>query len=329
VEATSFCIMAAGTKRVYGLVLPKRATPAVARAPIPAQSALFGLDDDVDGPSALISAPPARAEQTTAAEKEVPGSVYDYDSWKAGADEAALQAREQRKSARVQGVQRESRYIATLLAKAEDRKRERDAVFDRLQAKELADEEEAAGTSERFVTPAYATVLEQRAAAEAREAERAAKEVHVGSSGSMSDFYRNLMTKNVSFGAVTSVSSTGKRARHDHEVSQPPKDIPPPSSVSTAAASEPSVATAPGPGPVIAGDGAVGGEGGRHELAPALDISSSGGVRLERVDAAALPSAPPSTTAQKPAKLSVDAIAAAKAAALARLQAKQLHASAC
>lgn len=337
--------MAAPAKRVYGLVLPK-ALAAPAKAPL-VQRAVFDDSDDngLFDTDALHRAQSVRATQAAAAAQEAAAAsdVFDYDAWKEGADESAARDLEMRKAARVRGAPRESRYISNLLLKAEERKRERDVIYDRMQAKELAAEESAAGTSEKFITPAYAAVLEERAAAEAAEAARAAHEVHVGITGSMTDFYAKLMTKNVSYGAhdMTVASVAGKRPRNEVEenvsATAAPSAVPSTPSVGVAhvislqkGSSDSKlrsfVAAAPATAP-----GSVSASMSAHPPPPQPPF--------EEIDAASRVKRPtpvlevsavtdtlePGFAAPKAvsSKLSVDAVAAAKLAALARLQARQ------
>ena len=309
--------------------------------------------DDVHG--AIRRAQEIRAAQAVAATEAAAASsdaaaAYDYDSWKGTVDEAAARDREARKAAQQRGAPpREARYITSLLAKAAERKRERDSIFDRMHAKELAAEEGAAGTSEKFVTPAYQAVLAERAAAEAEELKRAAREVHVGATGSMADFYSNLMTRNVSFGAA------------------PP---PPTAAAAPAVVPSPAAAAAPPVARAAALAGVKRDRGERDDVAPAPCAASAGPAApdSERVSRAAPvplgaaamaaaassmpqsapivveprggPAEPLGTAAAEPLQsqptvapapripVSQDAIALARAAALARVEARKAAAQA-
>lgn len=296
-------------KRSYGLVIPKSKASAAPSRTV----SVFGEDEVITTDASVLH----HAQAVKAAQAEIAAQnaqEFDYDSWKAGADDVAAKEVEIRKSAHARGVQRSSRYIANLLVKAEDRKRERDVIFDRLQAKELASDELEAGTSESFVTPAYASLLEQRAAEEALEHARASKEIHVGSSGSMSDFYLGL-TKNVSFGGPNL-----KRARHEFEHSsslvcgQPP--VPHAPGISdglTEAASGLGISDAVAEGLGVARVSASS-IGLNSSCAPLVSVGIASAMKIVQ-------HAPPSVPVAK--KLSEDAISAAKAAALLRFQDRQ------
>jgi hypothetical protein len=84
-------------------------------------------------------------------------TVFDYD----GHYDAIQQTRTEPK--RAEKIARESRYIAGLLEKAEERKREQDVLYERQLAKERAAEDHLFGDKERFVTAAYRRKLEEDA----------------------------------------------------------------------------------------------------------------------------------------------------------------------
>lgn len=326
--------MASAPKRVIGLALPRKAPAPVIKPQALVRPSIFdggadggaqgGTDQDVNG--AIRRAQEIRAAQAAAAAEAAAGSVedsaaYDYDSWKETADAAAARDRDVRKAALASGAPKEARYITSLLAKAAERKRERDTIFDRMQAKELAAEDAVAGTSEKFITPAYQAVLAERAAAEAEEARRAAAEVHAGSTGSMNDFYLNLMTRNVSFGAP----AVGARTPAP-EASAAPQGV-----TGTKRGREEALSI---PAPVrVEASGPANGLPAREPTPPrAVEqvLHSSTGTHAAsdtRPQRAALPlqvsrAEPPSTQPPR-VSLSQDAVAAARAAALARLEARK------
>lgn len=322
----------------FGLVIPKRQAAPAAKVAAPLRQSVFGDDDadagagdDVHGAIRRAQGVRAAQAEAAAAAASADAAAYDYDSWKETVDAAAEQEREARRLAAARGAPREARYISSLLAKAAERKRERDVVFDRMQAKELAAEDAAAGTSEKFVTPAYQAVLAERAAAEAEEARRAALEVHAGSAGTMNDFYLNLMTRNVSYGGgaaaapapppppappAAAAAAGAKRGRDALEEQQ----VPVVRAAAAAAAGAPpslaaAVSAAPRLSPVAATLNARTGEAGGDAPPPAAAVATAPA-------SSASSAAPPAR-----ATLSQDAIAAARAAALARAEARKAAAA--
>ena len=322
--------MASMQKRI-GLFIPKKAT---APAPTTQRPSIFDSDKNAgetsepvhDVHGAIRRAQAVHAAQAVAAVQAIASSddagAFDYDSWKEAADSTAAQDREARKNAK---APRESRYITSLLAKAVERKRERDVIFDRMHAKELESEEAVAGTSEKFVTPAYQAILAERAAAEAEEAMRAAREVHAGTAGSMNDFYLNLMTRNVSFGAPPIAASTPvmhaaisgvKRGRDEVEPAKGtatplPVQVTSLAGTATTAKTEApprATSTSHGSSSQVNASGATG-----EARGPPVVSSPTEKTPLQPAQAAPVVRGP----------LSHDAIAAAKAAALARLEARR------
>jgi coiled-coil domain-containing protein 55 len=97
-----------------------------------------------------------------------------------------------------------SRYIGSLLAKAKEREREADVMFERRTLKERAKEDHLFGDKEKFVTAAYkaklaadALFLEEEKAKDAAEAAD-----DVTKRRDLSGFYANLLTKNAAYGCV-------------------------------------------------------------------------------------------------------------------------------
>lgn len=125
-------------------------------------------------------------------------SIFDYDSHY----DAIQASRDQPKQ--TEKLQRQSRYIAGLLEKAEERKREQDVLYERQLAKERAAEDHLFGDKERFVTGAYRKKLEeQQKWKEEQKRKKEEEEANaVEKRGHMGDFYRNLLRSNVAFGAA-------------------------------------------------------------------------------------------------------------------------------
>lgn len=133
-----------------------------------------------------------------AAALEQDASVFDYDGVYDAMQQERVQPRQQEK------LQRQSKYIANLLDKAVERKREQDIAFERQQAREREMEEAVLGHKDKFVTSAYRRKLEEdklwQQQQKQREEQEAAEEVT--KRGHIGDFYRNLLTSNVAFGGA-------------------------------------------------------------------------------------------------------------------------------
>jgi coiled-coil domain-containing protein 55 len=132
-------------------------------------------------------------------------SVFDYDSHFDSIQEARAEPKQKEKMAR------ESRYIASLLETAEERKREQDVQYERQLAKERAAEDHLYGDKEKFVTAAYKKKLEEEAKWKAEQKQKQVDEEQnaVEKKGHMGDFYRNILRNNVAFGTATAEKASG------------------------------------------------------------------------------------------------------------------------
>ncbi|KAG2427194.1 hypothetical protein HXX76_010912 [Chlamydomonas incerta] len=123
-------------------------------------------------------------------------AAFDYDGVYDSMQAARAAPKQQDK------VQRQSKYIASLLDQAQARKREQDVLYERRMVKEREAEDHLYEGKERFVTGAYRRKLEEdkKWAEEAarKEAEEAAADVR--KVGHLGNFYANLLTKNVAYG---------------------------------------------------------------------------------------------------------------------------------
>ena len=126
-------------------------------------------------------------------------SVFDYDSHFDTIQESRAEPKRKQKTAR------ESKYIASLLETAEERKREQDVQYERQLSKERAAEDHLFGDKERFVTAAYKKKLaeEEKWKAEQKEKQEREERNAVEKVGHMGDFYRNILRNNVAFGTAT------------------------------------------------------------------------------------------------------------------------------
>eukprot|EP00937_MAST-01D_sp_MAST-1D-sp2_P007362 g7362.t1 len=104
----------------------------------------------------------------------------------------------------------QSRYIGGLLEQAKVRAREDEAAYERKMLRERAAEDALYGDKEAFVTTAYKRKLQeqQRWREEEAQQEEREKREDVAARGDMNSFYANMMSKNVSTGAVAAVAGT-------------------------------------------------------------------------------------------------------------------------
>ena len=126
-------------------------------------------------------------------------TVFEYDA----VYDSLREGREAGK--RKEKLERGSRYIADLKAKAVERQREQDAAFDRQKLREIHREDHLYGDKEKFVTGAYRKKLEEERKwieSEQRKEEEERKN-DVKKRGNLNAFYANLLTNNVAFGAET------------------------------------------------------------------------------------------------------------------------------
>ncbi|KAL4428308.1 hypothetical protein ABPG75_002397 [Micractinium tetrahymenae] len=191
--------------RKYGLEVraPPGSKPA---APSAKRRSVFGEDDDEDETVDNVEQQIARQAARKQSDKKVAdmhaaalaedAAIFDYDSHYDSIQESRAQPKRQEK------LQRQSRYIAGLLEKAEERKQEQDILYERQLAKERAAEDHLFGDKEKFVTAAYRAKLAERQAwlAERKRKEEEEQANAVEKRGHMGDFYRNLLRSNVAFG---------------------------------------------------------------------------------------------------------------------------------
>lgn len=139
-------------------------------------------------------------------------SAYEYDTVFDTIKDRQEQAVIQRRG--------ESRYIGSLLAKADDRKRQTDLVYEKKLQRELEAENELFGETEAFVTPAYKEQLEQNRQYEEEQRRQDAADEKRQALGKkdMTGFYSNLLTKNVAFGGQEEKSAG---SNSDREATRP------------------------------------------------------------------------------------------------------------
>ncbi|XP_062225712.1 uncharacterized protein LOC133924267 [Phragmites australis] len=190
----------------YGLQLRTKPAASSSRAPPPPPArplAAFADDGDDDVEAEILrqaskkrSLEKVKEQQKKAIEEDPSVFAYDevYDEMKEKAARPKMQDK----------VVRESKYIAQLKEKAEQRKREQDIIYERKLQKERSKEDHLFGDKDKFVTSAYRKKLEeqQKWLEEERKRQRQEEKEDVTKKKDLSDFYFGLQN-NVAFGAQT------------------------------------------------------------------------------------------------------------------------------
>lgn len=138
-------------------------------------------------------------------------TLFEYD---AHVDSNHAARRAKLDAADAERVERKSRYIETLIAKQKERAREEAIVYERRLLRERQKEDHLYADKEKFVTASYRAKLEADAKwlAEDRARDDAEAAEDVTKRGDMSDFHRNLMTRNASAGADAGIGAGGRKA---------------------------------------------------------------------------------------------------------------------
>ncbi|CAD6263620.1 unnamed protein product [Miscanthus lutarioriparius] len=306
----------------YGLqIRTKPPSSSSSRAPPPPARPLaaFADDDDDDVEKEILrQAAKKRAlqkveEQHKKALEEDP-SVYAYDELYDEMKEKEARPKMQDK------VVRESKYIAQLKEKAELRKREQDIIYERKLQKERSKEDHLFGDKDKFVTSAYRKKLEeqQKWLEEERMRQLREEKEDVTKKKDLSDFYFGL-ERNVAFGA---------RTHGNTKCADPQKSDNKPEDTNTSSLG----AEASEPSPKRRRDSSVGSEGTKSMEEPSASRTrdSTAAASAEK-NAADVPSnaketpqnTPPAKVTDDHYKRGDDALAAARARALARKKAKE------
>lgn len=196
-------------KKKYGLYIPPKPKPA---APKPAAASLFGDDDDDDGAyEKAVLGVDVRQRQTERMQQaalKLDPSIFQYDEAFSDDEEDTRPSVKRSKGptmppAMAQAKPREApKYMSTLLQHAAERKAQSDITRVRLLQKEAALDAESHADKEVIITSAYKKRLEaMKEQMEAEEEARRDEEQVARGRQDMSGFYRNLMTRNESFGA--------------------------------------------------------------------------------------------------------------------------------
>ena len=196
------------TSLKYGLNASAKRKPA--KAPARPLAAFADADDDDDGPSDAAGArvranaevarqqaaarDDARARALHAAALQQDASVFEYDAHHDAHRDAR---REAQREADAERVDRESKYVETLMRRRDEREREDAVLRERRLVREREREDHLYGDKERFVTNAYKNKLKEDAAWLAEDSKRDEKDALAFSSAArrgdfQSSFYGGL-----------------------------------------------------------------------------------------------------------------------------------------
>ena len=175
------------TSLKYGLNASAKRKPA--KAPARPLAAFADADDDDDGPSDAAGArvranaevarqqaaarDDARARALHAAALQQDASVFEYDAHHDAHRDAR---REAQREADAERVDRESKYVETLMRRRDEREREDAVLRERRLVREREREDHLYGDKERFVTNAYKNKLKEDAAWLAEDSKRDEKD---------------------------------------------------------------------------------------------------------------------------------------------------------
>lgn len=201
----------------YGLQLraPQSTAGTAKKAlPPPKRPSIFNQDDDdEDNVEKAIARQAAKnrslkeveLQHKAALEQDSTVFAYDevYDDFKAASTTSKATEQEHNKP----------KYITKLLDKAKVRQQEQEIIYERKLLKERQKEDHLYGDKDKFVTSAYKKKLAEQAKwlEEERLRELREQAAEVTNKGDLSDFYHNLLSKNVAFGAKNKVAQEGSQ----------------------------------------------------------------------------------------------------------------------
>lgn len=210
----------------YGLHIPQKKPSGPAR-PL----SIFDDNDEEDSKSTspVVDVKQRQVEKMQMAALKEDPTVFEYDEAFSDDQDTKPTAKRSKGPSMPPTMQAKAsnppveapKYMATLIKNASERKAQSDIVRVRLLQKEAALVAEAHADKEVIVTSAYKKKLESMKEQMARDEQLRKEEERVqASTKNMSGFYRNLLTKNESFGAGRGLvdrakpvvsSETGKR----------------------------------------------------------------------------------------------------------------------
>ena len=208
------------TSLKYGLNASAKRKPA--KAPARPLAAFADADDDDDGPRMprarafartrrwrrqQAAARDARARARHAAALQQDASVFEYD---AHHDAHRDVRREAQREADAERVNRESKYVETLMRRRDEREREDAVLRERRLVREREREDHLYGDKERFVTNAYKNKLKEDAAWLAEDTKRDERRAGVFVGGAERGF-------SVFFLRRARERSLNSRREHEHE----------------------------------------------------------------------------------------------------------------
>eukprot|EP01018_Ginkgo_biloba_P029303 Gb_11152 [translate_table: standard] len=213
------------TGKKYGLQLRAPVQPKKPSRPLPPLG--FQNNDDDDDVEEEIARQASKkkshkdVEQQHKQALEQDPSIFDYDGVYDEMKSKIARPLERDRT------KRESKYIGKLMEKAKTRQQEHEIIYERQLAKERVKEDHLYADKEKFVTNAYKKKLAEQAKwlEEERLRELREEAQDVSKKGDMSDFYRNLLKKNVAFGAKSNKTVDEVMLSQRHEGEAQPLEV--------------------------------------------------------------------------------------------------------
>mmetsp|Transcript_29484 Transcript_29484/g.56621 ORF Transcript_29484/g.56621 Transcript_29484/m.56621 type:complete len:337 (+) Transcript_29484:132-1142(+) len=224
-SGSNFVIGHSGVK--YGLTLnPKKKKTKIATKVAPALSVFADAEADADAESedfrgaaqlareqAKYSMSDSKVQAQHAAALAEDPNVFSYDDVIDTIKESKQDVKQSEK------LERQSRYISTLMKRAKDREREQNVIYERQLLKDRKKEDHLYGDKDRFVTAAYKKKLQEDAQWLEEEKMREALEEQndVTKKKDMSGMFYNLLKTNSRYGAQPSTAADEQPVPSDDE----------------------------------------------------------------------------------------------------------------
>ncbi len=270
-----------GEEKKYGLQIPAARLAAgrkgrPAQAPLKPKLGIFAAaeeSDEEDNVESQIAAQQRHAHSLAKNEEVYKQALaqdptaFDYDEVY---DDFSARGGKKEKQ-REEKMQRQSKYIADLKSKATEREKEQEMVLERKMVRDAKKEEHLYGEKEKFITSSYRKKMEEEKEWKEREKrqEEEEKRNDVTKKAGMGDFYKNLLTTNVAFGAKAPAEAeeakgeaeeaeVRRRDAAPREEARPPRPAAPKAKAERVAA--PSTAVAPTAAPTTPARSGAGAE---------------------------------------------------------------------
>lgn len=140
-------------------------------------------------------------------------SIFDYDI----AHDGIVAKRNEEIKAKLKGSGNGPKYLGSLMKKAEQRKRDQEAMIDRREHRMREKESGELGTTEVIITASYKRRLKERQEQEERERKHKLDEEDVTKKGDLSGFYTGLLSVNEAYGGKAKARKEGSLSHADNE----------------------------------------------------------------------------------------------------------------